>query len=157
MTVPGRVTPVDPYPLLATPGADELLRIVGRLVVAAVLGGALGFERELLHKAAGLRTHMLVSLGSALLVIAARSSGMEHADVSRVVQGIITGIGFLGAGVILKSVDQQTVRGLTTAATIWVTTAAGMAVGLGAIWLPAVGVALALGILSAVGAFEVRL
>jgi putative Mg2+ transporter-C (MgtC) family protein len=148
------VTPVEQDPLLSTPGADELLRIVGRLAVAAVLGGALGFERELLHKAAGLRTHMLVALGSALLVIAARHAGMDHADVSRVVQGLITGIGFLGAGVILKSVDQQAVRGLTTAATIWLTTAVGMAVGLGAIWLAAAGVAIALAILLAVGALE---
>jgi putative Mg2+ transporter-C (MgtC) family protein len=139
------------------PGGDEVLRIGGRLLIAAVLGGALGFERELLHKAAGLRTHMLVALGSALLVIAARHAGMEHADVSRVVQGLITGIGFLGAGAILKSADHQTVRGLTTAATIWLTTAVGAAVGLGIVWLPAAAVVLALVILFALRALEERL
>jgi putative Mg2+ transporter-C (MgtC) family protein len=151
------VTPVAQEPLFPLPGGDELLRIGGQLVIAAVLGGALGFERELLHKAAGLRTHMLVALGSALLVIAARHAGMEHADVSRVVQGLITGIGFLGAGAILKSADDQTVRGLTTAATIWLTTAVGAAVGLGVVWLPAAAVVLALVILFALRALEARL
>ncbi|HLY39512.1 MAG TPA: MgtC/SapB family protein [Candidatus Binatia bacterium] len=139
-------------PTLAAAG-----KVVARLVVASLLGGVVGFERQLVGKAAGLRTHMMVALGSALFVLAARQAGMSSADVSRVVQGIATGIGFVGAGTILKSTDPPQVHGLTSAATVWFTSAIGIAVGMGALWLPLAGVGLAMLILWALGMLERRL
>jgi putative Mg2+ transporter-C (MgtC) family protein len=109
-------------------------RLVLRLTVAAVLGGLLGIEREHKGKAAGIRTHMLVAMGSALFVLVSQEAGIIASDMSRVIQGLIAGIGFLGAGTILKGRDEdnlQSVKGLTTAAGIWMTAAIGMAAGLG--------------------------
>ncbi|HJQ84691.1 MAG TPA: MgtC/SapB family protein [Candidatus Binatia bacterium] len=146
--------PLEAEPIFVLPTLHELASITARLAVAAVLAGAIGWERERLGKAAGLRTHMVVALGSALFVMAARETGMAAGDLSRVVQGIATGIGFVGAGAILKSTDHLEVHGLTTAATIWLTSAVGMAVGSGALWLPTVGVALALLILSVLRRIE---
>jgi len=99
--------------------------------MAALLGGLLGYEREHAGKAAGVRTHMLVAMGAALLVLTAEQAGVQPADNSRVLQGIIAGIGFLGAGTILKGDAESQVRGLTTAAGIWLTAAIGVATGLG--------------------------
>jgi len=109
----------------------QLTRIVTRLLLAALLGGALGYEREKSGKAAGLRTHMLVAIGAALFVLVPQQAGMAVADMSRVIQGIVTGIGFLGAGAIIKHRDEEDVQGLTTAAGIWMTAAIGVACGLG--------------------------
>jgi putative Mg2+ transporter-C (MgtC) family protein len=110
---------------------------------AAVLGGAIGFERELDAQAAGLRTHTLVALGAALFTVAGADA--LHTDPTRVAAQVVTGIGFLGAGAILR--EGATVRGLTTAASLWVTAAAGVAVGLHA-WLAAIAAAaLALAVL----------
>jgi putative Mg2+ transporter-C (MgtC) family protein len=111
--------------------AAQVTRIVVRLCMAALLGGLLGWERELAGKAAGVRTHMLVAMGSALFVLTAEQAGIGPADNSRVLQGIIAGIGFLGAGTILKGDAEAQVRGLTTAAGIWLTAAIGVATGLG--------------------------
>lgn len=113
------------------PDAGEVTRILLRLTLAAVLGGLLGIEREQKGKAAGVRTHMLVAMGAALFVMLSQQSGMEHDGVSRVVQGIIAGVGFLGAGTILKGGDEEKVKGLTTAAGIWLTAAIGVAAGMG--------------------------
>jgi putative Mg2+ transporter-C (MgtC) family protein len=113
------------------PGLSDATTIALRLVIAAALGGLLGYEREQRGKAAGLRTHMLVALGAALFVLVPQQSGMSHADMSRVIQGVITGMGFLGAGAILKMTNEETIKGLTTAAGLWVTAAIGIAVGLG--------------------------
>ena len=113
------------------PDAAQVTRILLRLTLAAVLGGLLGIEREQKGKAAGVRTHMLVAMGAALFVLLSQQSGMEDDAVSRVVQGIIAGIGFLGAGTILKGDDEEKVRGLTTAAGIWLTAAIGVAAGMG--------------------------
>src|SRR5947207_2327999 len=82
--------------------AGDLTRVLLRLVLAVVLAGLIGADRERHQSAAGLRTHMLVGIGSALFVIAPQHSGMELTDVSRVIQGIVAGIGFLGAGAIIK-------------------------------------------------------
>lgn len=109
----------------------QATRIVVRLTVAAVLGGILGWEREHAGKAAGVRTHMLVSMGAALFVLVAQQVGIQPADNSRVLQGIIAGVGFLGAGTILKGDAESQVKGLTTAAGIWLTAAIGVAAGLG--------------------------
>ena len=110
---------------------EELTRVTVRLLVAAVLGALLGLERERAGKAAGLRTHILVALGGAIFVLVPLQAGMEPADLSRVLQGVVAGVGFLCAGTILKSQDEDQVRGLTTAAGLWLTAAIGLAAGMG--------------------------
>lgn len=131
------------------PDGREAIRVSIRLLVALLAGGIIGYQRERAGKAAGLRTHMLVALGTALFVIAAAESGMEQDAMSRVVQGLATGIGFLGAGAILKLEDQRVIRGLTTAAGIWITAALGVAIGLGHLGTAAIGVLLAWIVLAA--------
>ena len=113
------------------PDAAQLTRIVVRLLLAALLGGILGYEREQKGKAAGIRTHMLVALGAALFVLVPQQAGMGIGDMSRVIQGIVAGIGFLGAGAIIKQQREESVQGLTTAAGVWMTAAIGIACGLG--------------------------
>ena len=140
--------------LFDIPDLTQLIRVVVRLSVAALLGGVLGIEREKVGKDAGLRTHMLVSLGAALFTVAAVEAGMAVADLSRVFQGIAAGIGFIGAGAILKLTSDREIKGLTTAATLWLTAAVGTAVGAGQLWIPIVGVLLAFVILAALGRFE---
>jgi putative Mg2+ transporter-C (MgtC) family protein len=135
--------------------------LIVRLLTATAVGGALGLNRKLRGKSAGLRTHCLVSLGSALAVLTADlvSRDSPHPDptsVTRVIQGIVAGIGFLGAGAILKSGPPGGVeiRGLTTAATLWLAATLGIACGAG-YWLPAVvAVVLALIVLIVGGPLE---
>lgn len=115
----------------ALPPAGVLAVMVMRLALAAVLGGMIGYEREKKERTAGLKTHILVSVGSALFVLAPLYAGVSQADNTRVVQGVVSGIGFLGAGAILKLQKDVRVEGLTTAASIWLTSAIGVAVGLG--------------------------
>lgn len=110
---------------------EQLTRACTRLTVAVLLGAAIGWERERRRSAAGLRTHMLVALGAALFVLAPAQAGLEEDGMSRVLQGVISGIGFLGAGAVLKLSEQGEIRGLTTAASIWATAAIGIAVGQG--------------------------
>ena len=117
------------------PDTQQLAHVVIRMIAAALLGSIIGFERERAGKAAGLRTHLLVSLGSCVFVLACSGSGMDSDGLSRVIQGIITGIGFLGAGSILKLNEERDIQGLTTAAGIWMTAAIGIAVGLGTLGL----------------------
>ncbi len=132
---------------------DTLLRVA----VAAALGGAIGLERELDEKAAGLRTHMLVSIGSALftLVGAYGFAGFANGSVdpSRIAAQIVTGIGFLGAGAILRS--GKAVHGMTTAATIWVNAAIGMAAGAGQFMLATITAALTLAVLALLPPIEI--
>lgn len=110
----------------------ELTTFIVRLCMAALFGAILGFEREQRGKAAGVKTHMLVAVGSALFVLVPYQAGVSSADLSRVMQGVIAGIGFLGAGAILKKgSDERDLKGLTTAASIWVTSAIGLAAGMG--------------------------
>lgn len=110
----------------------QLTRILVRLLLAALLGFVLGFEREQQGKAAGVRTHMLVAIGSAMFVLVPQQTGIVPADMSRVIQGLVAGVGFLCAGTILKQgKDEHHVQGLTTAAGLWMTAAIGMACGLG--------------------------
>ncbi|MBP0637242.1 MULTISPECIES: MgtC/SapB family protein [unclassified Cupriavidus] len=111
--------------------AGDATRILLRLTVAVVLGGLIGYEREASGKAAGLRTHMLVALGSALFVLVPLEAGVPLSDISRVLQGLTAGIGFLGAGAILKHNSEADIKGLTTAASIWMVAAIGVAAGLG--------------------------
>ncbi|POA58171.1 MgtC/SapB family protein [Pseudomonas sp. FW507-12TSA] len=112
--------------------ARQMTRIILRLLLAAALGAVLGFEREQKGKAAGVRTHMLVAMGAALFVLVPSLSGAQSDAMSRVLQGVIAGIGFLGAGTILKGREEeagQHVKGLTTAAGLWMTAAIGVAAG----------------------------
>ena len=111
--------------------AEDITRIVVRLLVALLLGGLLGYERESVGASAGLRTHMLVSLGAALFVLIPLQAGMQIQDLSRVMQGVTAGIGFLGAGAILKQKEEHDIKGLTTAASVWLTAAVGIAAGMG--------------------------
>ncbi|MBK0394728.1 MgtC/SapB family protein [Ramlibacter algicola] len=127
--------------------AEAFTRVLVRLLVAAMLGGLLGLERELTGKPAGLRTHMLVALGSAMFVTAAAQTGMDDDGMSRVIQGLLAGVGFLCAGAILKSGHQEHVYGLTTAAGLWMTAAIGVAAGLGKETLAVISTLLTLGIL----------
>jgi putative Mg2+ transporter-C (MgtC) family protein len=109
----------------------KLARISVKLLVALLVGAVIGAQREQTGKPAGLRTHMLVALGTSAFVIAGVEYGMHEDAISRVVQGLATGIGFLGAGTILKLADQHEIKGLTTAASVWTTAAISIAVGLG--------------------------
>ena len=136
------------------PGSRELTQVVLRLLAAVLAGAVVGYERERAGKAAGLRTHILVSLGTCLFVIAGIGYGMSSEGLSRVVQGIITGIGFIGAGSILKLEDKKDIKGLTTAAGIWMTAAIGVTIGLGEIGLALISAAVAVVVLSVLRRFE---
>jgi putative Mg2+ transporter-C (MgtC) family protein len=113
------------------PNIAEFTRVCVRLVMATFMGGIIGYERESAGSAAGFRTHMLVALGAALFVLVPLQAGMEVNDMSRVLQGVVAGIGFLGAGAIIKHGPELEVHGLTTAASIWLTCAVGLAAGMG--------------------------
>jgi putative Mg2+ transporter-C (MgtC) family protein len=106
----------------------DTLDIIIRLGAALVVGGALGLNRDLHHKSVGLRTLSLVGLGSALAVMAVTRAGDINA-ISRVAQGVLTGIGFLGAGVIVRSLSGEHIHGLTTAAVTWLTASVGIVCG----------------------------
>jgi putative Mg2+ transporter-C (MgtC) family protein len=129
-------------------GTDQLAHVVIRLLAATLLGGLIGIQRESTRKPAGLRTHVLVSVATAAFVIAGTGSGMSSDGVSRVIQGIITGIGFIGAGAILKLSHEHEIKGLTTAASVWMTAAIGVTVGLGSLGIALMIAVLALVILS---------
>jgi putative Mg2+ transporter-C (MgtC) family protein len=139
------------------PDGPEIVRMGLRLLTALVIGGCIGLQRELTHHSAGFRTHILVAMGSALLVIAGSQSGMSSSDVSRVIQGIVTGIGFLGGGAILKITDERQILGLTTAAGIWMTAAASIAAGLGRIITALIALLLTLIVLGVLIKFEERM
>jgi putative Mg2+ transporter-C (MgtC) family protein len=131
------------------PDAASAVRVIVRLVLAAALGGVLGYERERKGKTAGMRTHMLIAVGAALFALVPQQAGWPPEAHSRVLQGLVAGIGFLGAGPILKREQQGEVQGLTTAAGIWMAAAVGMTAGLGREVTAILATALALGILAA--------
>jgi putative Mg2+ transporter-C (MgtC) family protein len=139
------------------PDARQLVRVIIRMVAATLLGAVVGIEREIAGKPAGLRTHMLVSLGTAVFVMAGTSIGMSDEGVSRIIQGITTGIGFLGAGSILKISEEREIQGLTTAAGIWMTAAIGMVVGLGSLGVALLSTCLTLIVLAVARSLETRL
>jgi putative Mg2+ transporter-C (MgtC) family protein len=115
---------------ISVPGST--LQIVGRLALATLLGAAIGINREWERKPAGLRTHALVALGSALFtLIGLLLNPDDPSATGRILQGITAGIGFIGAGVIMRRPDMHDVQGLTTAAAIWIVAAIGVAVGAG--------------------------
>lgn len=131
-----------------TPFTEALLR----LALAAALGGAVGLEREFRHKPAGLRTNMLIALGAALFSMLSVELGAGAGSPDRIAAQVVTGIGFLGAGAILRS--GESVHGLTTAATIWVNAAIGMAAGLGSYTVATIAAAVTLGVLALMPVME---
>lgn len=130
------------------PDSTRLWTILIRVIAATLLGAIVGFQRERAGKPAGLRTHILVSLGTAVVVLACSASGMDMDGESRVIQGIVTGIGFIGAGSILKVSEEKDIRGLTTAAGLWLTAAIGVSCGLGTLGIAVIASILALLVLA---------
>jgi putative Mg2+ transporter-C (MgtC) family protein len=139
------------------PDAAGLTRLLARLLIAALLGGALGWERERHGKDAGLRTHMLICFGAALFVMVPQQAGLSPDAMAHVFQGVIAGVGFIGGGAILKLSDERRIEGLTTAAGIWLTAAIGVAAGMGRETSALVGTVLALLVMSALARLSRRL
>ena len=146
----------DPGPIFLPVHPEHVLLYLARLGLAAALGAIVGINRELIQSAAGLRTHVLVCLGAAIMVLAGEAAGFTQDSSSRVIQGILAGIGFLGGGTILKLSDKVEVHGLTTAASIWLTAGVGIAAGLGHLWLSIVGTLVAWLVLGPLKALERR-
>lgn len=135
----------------------RLVHVVLRLVVAAILGGLIGYQRQHVGKSAGLRTHMLVTLGTAFMIVVPHLDGMPKEGMARVIQGIVSGIGFLGAGAILKLTDEKEIHGLTTAAGIWTAAAIGIAAGLGRLGTAVIATLLALIVLALMTRLEAHI
>jgi putative Mg2+ transporter-C (MgtC) family protein len=138
----------------------DVIHLAARLGLAVLLGSVLGFNRELRQKPAGLRTHSMVALGSALVTTLGflmSAPGGDPANSGRVVQGLLAGIGFIGGGVILHRDDTRGVHGLTTAASVWLVAGLGIAAGAGLWQASLIGCVLALGVLAIGGAIDVRL
>jgi len=132
------------------PDAHEAAQVTVRLLASLIAGAIVGLQREHSHAPAGLRTHMLVSMGVTMLVFIGADVGMSQDSQSRVIQGIATGVGFLGAGAILKMKDSLEIHGLTTAAGVWMTAAIGVAIGRGRLGVAAIAVAFAWFVLAVV-------
>ena len=138
------------------PDMRQLVHVIIRLMAATLLGAIVGIQREKAGKPAGLRTHILVCLGTAVFILACSGVGMSSDGLSRVIQGIVTGIGFIGAGSILKLDEEREIQGLTTAAGVWMTAAIGVAVGLGSLGVALLSTFFTLIILALAGPFEAR-
>jgi putative Mg2+ transporter-C (MgtC) family protein len=126
--------------------------VIRRVALAALLGGVIGAEREMRHKSAGLRTNILIAIGAAVFTILSISMAEERGDPGRVAAQIVTGIGFLGAGAIIRT--RAGVQGLTTAATVWVNAALGVAAGSGAYHLAGIAGIVTLIVLLVLGPIE---
>ena len=143
------------------PIATMLARVIVRIGFAVLLTAIIGWEREKGNKTAGLRTHLMVAIGSALFVVVLENGSSQNPDsaregVSRVIQGIAAGVGFIGGGAILKLESQNKVRGLTTAGSIWFAAAIGVCAGTGEIGAAIIGTAFAWLVLSSLGKLEGR-
>jgi len=127
---------------------SSLLEMILRFLLAVALGAGIGYQRERAGKAAGLRTHILVSSGAALFtLVSVYGFGDEGVDISRVAAAVVVGVGFIGGGVIFQGRHEEEVAGLTTAATIWVTAAIGIAAGAGMYLVSVIATAVIVGIL----------
>lgn len=137
-----------------------ILQIVFRLLLSAGLCGIIGLEREYRHKPAGLRTNILVGMGSTLVMLMSLyATGQDNGDMLRMAAGVITGIGFLGAGVIIRDHsqnDEEMVHGITTAATIWIVAVIGLAVGLGFYFAAIATAVIALAVLYGLNSERIR-
>jgi putative Mg2+ transporter-C (MgtC) family protein len=136
------------------PDTRQLIHVLIRIVAAVLFGAVIGLQREATGKPAGLRTHILVTLGTTVFVVACNGFGMSSDGLSRVIQGIITGIGFIGAGSILKLSEERDIKGLTTSASVWMAAAVGVAVGLGVLGLALLATITTLIVLTLAGRFE---
>jgi putative Mg2+ transporter-C (MgtC) family protein len=136
------------------PDTRQFIHVLIRLIASAFLGAVIGLQRERVGKPAGIKTHILATLGTTVFVLACTGYGMSSDGLSRVIQGIVTGIGFLGAGAILKLDEKRDIKGLTTAASIWISAAIGVAVGLGGLGLALLATILTLIVLAALGKIE---
>lgn len=130
------------------PDFEQLEHVVIRLIAAGILGAVVGIQREKAGKPAGIRTHMLVCLGTTVFILGCISADMSTDALSRVIQGIVTGIGFIGAGSILKISEERDIQGLTTAAGVWMTAAIGVAVGVGSLGVALLSTLATLGVLA---------
>jgi len=139
------------------PETETLVRFLVRILAAVVFGSLIGLQRASVGKAAGMRTHVLVSTGTCLFVVAAIGGGFGDDAISRIVQGIVTGIGFIGAGTIVKGDQEGRVQGLTTASGIWMTSGIGVVTGLGMVGLGFIGTIITLVILMLSERFEVMM
>ena len=138
------------------PNVRQLVHVLIKLVAATVLGAVVGFQRERAGKPAGIRTHILVTLGTTVFVLTCSGVGMSMDGLSRVIQGIVTGIGFIGAGSILKLDEERDIQGLTTAAGVWMAAAIGVAVGLGSLGVALLSTLFTLVILTLAGPLDLR-
>lgn len=136
------------------PDQQEFVHFTMRLLSAAFCGALIGMQREKVGKPAGIRTHILVCLGTAAFILACSSVGMTLDALSRVIQGIVTGIGFIGAGAILKLDREEDIKGLTTAAGVWMTAAIGVAAGLGSLGVAFLGTVITVVVLMLAAPFE---
>jgi len=121
------------------------LEMILRMLLAAALGAGIGYQRERAGKVAGLRTHILIALGAALFTVVSVFGFSGAVDPSRVAAGVVAGVGFIGAGVIFRG--EEGVAGLTTAASIWIVAAIGLAAGAGLYLISAIVTLIAIGIL----------
>jgi putative Mg2+ transporter-C (MgtC) family protein len=138
------------------PDRKQFVQVVVRLLASVVVAGLIGLQRESAGKAAGLRTHILVSLGSTVFVLGCIGAGFREDAISRVIQGIVTGIGFIGAGTILKRESKAQIEGLTTSAGLWTTCAIGVVIGLGELGIALIAAVIALIVLIGLRWFEAR-
>jgi len=138
------------------PDGRQFALILIRLFAATMLGAAIGYEREKAGKPAGLRTHILVAAGTTVFILGCLGAGIKtNSDaISRVIQGIITGIGFIGAGSIMKRETDRNIQGITTSAGIWMTAAIGVTIGLGGLGLAIMATFLTLIVLRVTHWFE---
>lgn len=136
------------------PDKRQFVHVLIKLAAATLLGALIGYQREKVGKPAGIKTHILATLGTTVFIIACINAGFQSDALSRVIQGIVTGIGFLGAGAILKLDEKRDIQGLTTAASIWGAAAIGVAVGLGVLGVALLGTFFMFIVLTVLGAIE---
>jgi putative Mg2+ transporter-C (MgtC) family protein len=136
------------------PTGQQFAQVLIRLTAAGILGAMIGYERERAGKSAGLRTHVLATLGTCLFVLGGTAFGMSGEGMSRIIQGVATGIGFIGAGSILKLNEEHHIRGLTTASGLWMASAIGACVGLGMVGIGVIATILTLIVLASLKGLE---
>jgi putative Mg2+ transporter-C (MgtC) family protein len=135
---------------------DHLLRVFIRLFAAILLGGLIGLQRVSATKPAGMRTHVLVCLGTTAVLLSCSATAFSLEGASRVIQGILIGIGFIGAGSILKLSEEHLIHGLTVSVRIWTTAAVGIAIGLGQVGIALITTVLTILVLAVLAASERR-
>jgi len=136
---------------------DQLLRVIVRLFAAILCGGFIGLQRVRATKPSGLRTHTMVCLGTTVILLSCWSAGGTLEEASRIIQGIVIGIGFVGAGSILKSSEEHLIHGLTASVRLWTTAAVGVAIGLGRVGIALIATVLIVLLLNVISASEGRM